>query len=156
MSNNGKLYFAGMSTDNEIRALFEQFGSANKGQIITHDQIEGIVGVRRDSHRYRTITGRFVREMLKSKNLELACQRNEGYRVLTDSERLGKAEKDTGKTHRAMKKIHYRIATIPRGQLTTEESRRADHAQVLVAKIVDDMGSARKQIAPPAPSQQNR
>lgn len=155
MDEKGKLYFGGVSTDIELKALREHYAEVEPGKVITHEEIEAVVGVKRDTNRYRTVMTRFKRMMLLDFNVELKARSGAGYVVLTASDRV-RAGIDSGhKIHRQIRKTHYRLTVIPREQLSNEEVRRADHAQMVMSKLSDDLNVARKQIAPPSRSRGN-
>ena len=86
--------------------------------------------------------------------VRLKSMRLEGYLVMTPSDRVRKVVEDSNRIHGHLRKVHFRTAAIPRASLTKEEEKLADHAQLVTAKICDEMATARKQIAPPSPVQQ--
>jgi len=151
---DGKLYFGGMSTDLEIKALREHVAEAKPGDVLRHEAIERVVGVERSSNRYRAIVSRFKKLLFSERNIELKSMRLEGYLVMTPSDRVRKVVEDSNRIHGHLRKVHFRTAAIPRASLTKEEEKLADHAQLVTAKICDEMATARKQIAPPSPVQQ--
>jgi hypothetical protein len=146
---NGKLFFGGMSTDTELGKLMDIFSEAVPGTLITHDEIESAIGVRRDSNRYWTVLTRWKRAMFSKCNLEVASRKGEGYVVMTPAERVQKASDDTRKINNEVRRVHYRFAAIPRSGLSDQDIRRADHSQIALAKLCDDMASARKTIEAP-------
>lgn len=146
----GKLFFGGMSTDIEIKKLMDAYDDLKPGDVVSHDDVERLLGVARKENRYRTVMARFKKMMLTGKNIEMAARHGEGYAVLSASERVRKVTDDTGRIYDGLRRVHYRIASVPRAELSEHEARRADHAQVLLSKICDDMAMAKKEIAPPA------
>lgn len=144
-----KLFFGGMNVEGELKQLNETFGDAKPGDIIAHEAIEQTIGVSRNSSRYHTILRRWRRDMLKTRNLDIESRRGEGYAVLTPTERVSSGTRHLGLHTKAMKRTVYRVSTIPREQLDSTEAKTADHLQVLMAKMIDDMSTASRQIAPP-------
>ena len=147
---DGKLYFGGMSTDIELNALMDAYGEAETGTLVTHEEIEELIGSNRNDYRYRTVVARWKRTMFAKCNLELSARPREGYVVLTPSERVQKASDDTKRIQTGLRRVHYRFAAVPRDQLSHQDARRADFSQIMIAKLCDEMASARKQIAPPS------
>lgn len=147
---DGKLYFGGMSTDIELKALMDAYGEAETGTLIPHEDLESLVGSERNTNRFRTVVARWKRTMFAKCNLEVAARPREGYVVLTPSERVQKASDDTKRIQTGLRRVHYRFAAVPREQLSQQDARRADYSQVMIAKLCDEMASARKQISPPS------
>lgn len=146
---DGKLFFGGMSTDVELGKLMERYGETDPGALITHDEIESAIGMSRDSNRYRTVIARWKRAMFSKCNLEVTSRKGEGYVVMTPAERVQKASDDTRKINNEIRRVHYRFAVVPRSGLSDQDIRRADHSQIALAKLCDDMASARKTIEAP-------
>lgn len=146
---DGKLYFGGMSTDIELKKLMDAYGEAEPGTLITHNQIADLIGAQYGTSRYGTVVSRWRRTMLAKNNIEVAARRREGYVVSTASERVQNASNAFKRIGDGLRRIHYRFAAVPRQDLSSEDARRADHSQMVVAKMCDDVASARKQISPP-------
>lgn len=81
------------STDSEIKRI-EQVIPAEillPGKTIIHGELEGILGLTRDQSRYRSVTGRWRRLLQEQHGIVLKAVQGEGYRVLTEAEKVGKA-----------------------------------------------------------------
>ena len=144
-----KLFFGGMNVENELKLMDKAFSEAKPGDVIPHEDIEKTINLSRKESRYRTVISRWRRDMLKTKNLDIESRRGEGYAVLTPTERVSSGSRHIGLHNRAMKRTFYRVSTIPREQLDSTEAKTADHLQVFMAKMIDDMSSASRQISPP-------
>ena len=147
-----RMYFGKLSTDTELSALIDRFKDAEPGTLITHEQIEAAVGEKRTKGRYRTIVCRFKKTMLAEFNKELKARHGEGYVVLTPSDRVSHAIHSSSSIHRQIRKTHFRAMMIPRTDLSQEDTRKADHVQMVMSRMNDDLTLARKSIAPPSPS----
>lgn len=144
-----KPYFRGIPTDIDLKKLMEAFGSAKPGDMIAHEDVAATIGAEYGSNRYRTVVSRWRKAMFATCNLELEARIGVGYAVLNASERVRSASDDFKRVGDRLRKVHFRFAAIPRTELSAEEARRADHAQVAAAKLCDDFAGARKQVEAP-------
>ena len=87
---NEKLYFGGIPTDIDVRALREAFPESGLkvGQLIPYAAVEAIVKTPKDSCRFKTITGRWRRLVERDSEIILGAEKGQGFRVLDNSEKL--------------------------------------------------------------------
>ena len=146
-----KLFFGGMNVENELKLMDKAFSEAKPGDVIPHEDIEKTINLSRKESRYRTVISRWRRDMLKTKNLDIESRRGEGYAVLTPTERVSSGSRHIGLHNRAMKRTFYRVSTIPREQLDSVNAKRADHLQMFMARVIDEMATETRKITPPKP-----
>lgn len=145
------LYFGKVSTDKEVRTLLDTYKTVAEGTLITHKEVAALVSVDPNDTRYRTVTNRWRKLMLGQFNIELRARPGEGFVALTAAERVTHNIGDGLRIFRRIDRTVGRLKRIPRVTLSTDDSKRLDHATTLMARVSDEAGRARKEIAPPAP-----
>ncbi len=145
----GTLHSGGLSTEIEIKALLERFGRSEVGAILTYEAIEDCIETPHDSARFRTVLGRYKRRMLDQYGVHFITLKNIGIKVLSAQERVELGIDGAGKAFKRIRVNAERLQQIPRDQLNQETTRRANTAQVLLAKVYNDFASNKLTIRAP-------
>lgn len=130
-----KLHFGGVSTDIEVKALMDHFGTPAVGTILAYEDIEVVTGVERAKTRFRTVMERYRSRMEALHGIHLATLANIGYKVLSPAERVERNLNTAGQGFRRLAVAEDRLKSINRKELNTEDAKRADTAQLLLAKV---------------------
>lgn len=147
-----KVFFGGVPTGADVRKLIDAFGTPAPGDQIGHDEIAQVIGVDRKSARYRTVTLAWRKELLTRHNTDLACVSGEGYRALTDAERVAAGLKGT----------RYGMRKIVRGIKRVDVVRTDDPVLLQKQEVARRMGAVLTQsfneqvrsLEPPRPAEQ--
>jgi hypothetical protein len=102
MSN--KLFYGKMSTDPDLRKLREQYpeNELRQGQVIPYREIERILGEKKGSARWNSVTNRW-RRFVKRETLEqIETEPGVGFKVLTDQEKVEYAQKQREKSRKSV------------------------------------------------------
>lgn len=146
-----KTYFGGIPTSVDTRRLDEQFAGLMDGDEITHDEIEVVIGVRRGSSRYRTVTDAWRRSLLREKNIELAAVSGVGFRCLPPAERISASVRGV---QSGMRK---QLRSITRSAMVRTEDeglrRKQDLLQRYGAVLRAEASKTMQEIEPPKPTQ---
>lgn len=142
----GKLFFGGVPTGPEVDKLLEKFGAPEPG-VISHEQIEGVIGQRRDSSRYHTIVTQWRRRLLKDRNLDTSAELGVGVRILSEPERVDVSAKDLcGASRKAIKA--YRRASVIRSEMLDEVSRKKlDFVKHAGGQSIEAVGTAVREMS---------
>lgn len=143
------LYFGGMSTDPELRLLDEKFSAIKEGDLLTHEDIEGVTGISRKAARYTTIICRYKKRLLKAKNLHLISEFKVGYHVLTAAERVERNIEDASRGFKIVRRSSERLRNVPREKLDAQTAAKAECAQTIFAKLSNDFSTKKSEIAMP-------
>lgn len=83
-----RLYLGGLPTDIDVRKLKARFGVPQVGQELSHSELAECIGVDKTSTRYGSVMAAWRRALKREHNLVLGAVPGEGFRVLTDAERM--------------------------------------------------------------------
>lgn len=126
----GKQYVSfagGVSTEPEVNELLDKLGIPKPGDEIPYSKVEAVIGVSRGQNRWQSVTNRWRKKLERDHNLILKAIANQGYRVLTNSERVMHSSKQfDGGVKRVTKAIVVAQKT-DRIDLSEEEKRTLDH-----------------------------
>lgn len=86
------VFFGGIPTDAEVELLNDKFGVPEPGTMITYGEVEETIGREHGSNRWRSVTGRWRRELQKCHNIIMEAVPNEGFQALTPSGRVRHSE----------------------------------------------------------------
>lgn len=148
------LYLGGIPTAPDVKRLHDEFGVPNPGDEFTHQTIEFILGLKRNSSRYRTVTSAWRKELLTDKNIDLAAVPGEGYRCLDQSERVEANVKIQKQGIRRTGKGVKRLMLQPHDKLDQVLAARRDHAIKLGGAIFQSGQQMMRELSPPKAAQQ--
>lgn len=126
-------YFGGLPTDPEVRKLREHFGDMQKlrGTTISHEDIEKVIGVKREDNRYKTITNAWRKRIRKETGVEIRGDLAEvigiGFRVLTDGEQVTFSTDLRQRGAKRIRHSHIALANTDEEKLTDEQKRERAH-----------------------------
>lgn len=146
---NSTLFFGKVSTDAEVNALLTKFAEAKADDVITYGEVADIANVAVGSSRFKTITRRWRKIMLKQHNLEIRPQQGIGFVVLAPKDRVSANINDGLCLFKRVERTNYRLRVIPRHELSEHDVTRLDHATLLVARVADLGKTAAVQLALP-------
>jgi hypothetical protein len=133
-----KLFFGGIPTDVDIRALRDAFPDSGLavGKLIGYEEVERVVRCKRASARFKTVTSRWRRLVEKDTGMIIGVEPTRGFVVLDDHEKL---ELSCQKVRSGVKftRRGIRVAGhVERKGLSDEERRRYDLLTVRAAAIL--------------------
>lgn len=105
-------FFGGMPTAIDVRNIEVAIGLPTQGQDIPHEAIEQAIGVGRNSARYRTVTNAW-RAKLRKAGIDIGAVRGEGFRVLTQDERVEVSYEGVASGVRKVGRSLRRAASVP-------------------------------------------
>lgn len=130
MKNYMKVIFnGGVSTEPEVNELIEKLGVPSPGAQISYAQIEAIIGAKKGSGRWSSVITSWRKRLDRQYNLLLLAVPNEGFQVMTGSERINEAGK---KFKTGMKRIERAVLVVQktdRAGLSDDEKKAADFIQ---------------------------
>lgn len=137
------VFFAGLPTDIDIRALTEAFGVPEEGDSISYDEIANTIKVPVGSNRYHTVVGQWRKRLQREHNIYMKAGDGR-YEVLDPAGRvdLGASKLRTGA--RMFRKAHVVVESTDRKRLTPQQRARADHIQMTTATAIQSARLASK------------
>lgn len=150
----GKSFFGGLPTEFDVKKMFERFGIPEPTQIISYDDIETCIAVKKNSFRFRTVTNAWRKQMELKHNLIFKAIPGNGFECLNPSGRVDFSFIKHGRGLKQVAKATNIAATTERTNLNPEELRRCDYVQNIGGTIKVMCATARKQLVYPDPVKQ--
>lgn len=148
----GKMFLGGMPTEFDVKKLLEAFPSIKEGDTFEHGNVEQIIGVTRNSSRYKSITQAWRKNLLRNENKQVDAIPGFGFKCMSPDERISGGVKGMNS---GVKKIARSCNKALR--VTTQDpalKSKQDHMQRFGAFIHNEANRFKKEIAPPQPTQQ--
>lgn len=142
----GTKFPMGLPTKPEVDKLINQFRNLKPGDKIYYEQIERLIGVKKDTYRFRSIIVAWRKQLRNEYNIELAAVMNEGYQVMNGSERIEFAAKTTKYGVKRVRRAGDVVLRTNRIDLKPEERIIADHLVKVAAAINGHYALQRKEL----------
>lgn len=130
----------------QVDLLVEQWGAMREGQIISHEEIEKLIGETRvkNSARYFGIIGSARKRFLHEQGIRMATEVGVGYKMPTGFEQL---RTGTGQVGRAVRRIgqgYATVAAVQDNRLPDPKHRLARDHIVTQARLLHELGRAHR------------
>lgn len=96
------LYLGGMPTNIDIEKIHQAIGTPNIGDTIRYEQLEQILGLKRDAYRFKTVIQQWRKKLDRDSNIILGAVRGVGFEVLNPSGRVDHGSRTHKKGLRAI------------------------------------------------------
>ena len=133
-----RLYFGGVPTDIDVRALREAYPDSGLtvGKTIAYSEVERIVKVGKGSCRFKTVTGRWRRLVEKDSAVLIGVEAGKGFVVLDNKQTLELSCQKLRSGVRATRRSFHVAGYVERKELTADEQRRYDMVAGRAAAIM--------------------
>lgn len=81
------IYGRGITTEPDVAKLIEAFKVPNPGTVVKHSEIESLIGVKKETHRYRSVTDAWRKKLEKGHNVIMGPIPSIGFKSLEPDER---------------------------------------------------------------------
>jgi len=132
----GVIWSAGIPTAPDVDAILEKYRLTCPGDGVRHDQIESLLNIKRNTHRYRSIITAVKRRLERERNLILAAMPGIGFTVLDNNERVDAGSNKMHMAGRAARRAVVLANGATRTELDAEHQAKADHMVVVSATIL--------------------
>ncbi len=143
---NTTVFNSGIPTEPDVNRLREAFGVPETGRLISYEEVEGVIGCKRSSNRFKTVLSRWRWRLFKDHNVLTIPERGKGVRRANNGERVVSSG-DTFK--QGLRKIS-RASTVADQTdsegLTPEQIRVRDHVSKTGAALRLAAATAAKQL----------
>lgn len=126
----------------DVRKLVERFGVVARGQDISHDAIEGLIGAKRDENRYRTVTTAWRKRVHAETGVYVEAVGGSGFRGSLAADQLQSGGKALKSAARKLAGGVVLAQTTPPSELETHEKMRREHMLTNGASLIQAMRSA--------------
>lgn len=144
------MYFGGIPTEIDIKKLREAWPETKMkiGDKFTYSAIENLLGIKKESNRFKTITTRWRKIIEKQVGIILGPYEGIGFKVLSEHEKLELSGTKLRIAVNSTRKSMTILALTDRNQLTDKEKADYDHRQIANSKIMAAAQIKRKPILP--------
>jgi hypothetical protein len=146
----GRVYFGGLPTEVDVRALWERFGVPVEGQAIPYADVEAVCKSKHGTHRHQTVTTAWRRRLFREHNVLLVA--GQGMYTACDPTRrveFGATKLRTGA--RAFRRAHVVVSSTDLGRLSPEQRKQADHILMTTATAIQSARIAARKSQPVLP-----
>ncbi|MCL4837861.1 MAG: hypothetical protein KJ058_07845 [Thermoanaerobaculia bacterium] len=130
-----KVFLGGLPVEPDVRRLEEKFGVPEVGALLTHRQVEGALGEKYGSTRYRTVTKAWRQHLREENNVELKAVPGIGFKCLGADERLDEANSTGRSVLRKLRKGAQQVESIPAQEVSPAKIGVLDHTRNFFAKV---------------------
>lgn len=145
----GRVFFGGLPTDVEIRALRERWPESHMepGDFVGYGEIASVIGADKGTSRYSVVVNRWRRIVERETGKILKAQRGEGFRVLSETEKVDLTEDTAASGDRRYRRAWKVSATVDVKEVSDDDKARLAHVQnkcaaILTSKLIRGTGTA--------------
>jgi hypothetical protein len=145
-----KVYFAGLPTELDVRALWERYGVPPEGVAMPYDEVAAVIKTPVGGHRFKTVTGAWRRRLKRDHDIYLKAEGG-AFTMRTPSDRvsLGALKVRTGaRAFGAAVKV---ISMTDRHRLTAQEIAQADHLMLVGGTVRAYAVASARRVTPALP-----
>lgn len=143
-TTQGKDSFGGyrMMIDSELlpfpewKMLIKAFSTSDYGTLITHEDIERILGCKRSEKRYYNLVKRWKREMLREASRQIECVTNKGYEIVKPEAFRLSAKRQMTLAHKRARAAGEIIIKAPVELMSEEEKVKLGSMGTLVSQLL--------------------
>jgi hypothetical protein len=123
------LFASGVPTEPDVKALSDQWPALQDGDEIKHEEIEGVLAIKRNTCRYKTVVGAWRKRLEKSSNIILKAIPTVGYVVADPEQRVNLAVSSFCGGARRFRRAGSVASTTDTSKLPVEVQKQAAHVQ---------------------------
>ena len=142
-SNN--LHFGGVPFDPDIKKIRESYPDSDLtvGQVIPYESVERILGVKKDSSRFRGVTTSWRKRVNEEAGVRVEVEKGVGFKVLDEEEKVDYSYSRLKQAFRKMKDSFRRASEVDRSQISEDSCKKVDQVETTAGKAL-----AYSQLAP--------
>lgn len=137
MNESKTRVIGGRPCDPQVRTLMESIGNAlQPGMDVLHEQIEGAIGEKRASNRYKTLVSVWRKRLFREKGLHTTALNGVGFHVCKGDERIEDARRDMKRSARVLASGVVKAEMSPLEELSESGRRQREYMITHVAARV--------------------
>ena len=131
-------YSRGLPIDIEVNKLREYYTESKMsvGDFYPYGVVEELIGLSRRQSRFGNVIRRWKEVVAKATNIAIGTIRSEGFKILSEPEKVGEITKLNRRAANAARKAILKASRVDRKQLGPEEQATFDHASNKAAKTL--------------------
>ncbi|CUW38817.1 protein of unknown function [Magnetospirillum sp. XM-1] len=151
MAKRDSVFFGGVPTDPDVRAIREAYPEADLpvGMVIPYHDVAGLLGVSVNSKRFRTVTWRWRRRVeAETDSLVIGVEKGVGFKVLSASEKLDASVAKLGSAVKAARRSYSLSGRVSVTEISQEERDRLMWVQRNSAALISTANTRSKTALP--------
>lgn len=144
-----KIFLGGLPTRLDVDRLCDRI-AAEPGDVATYEDVEALLGLSRDTNRFRTITAAWRRKLERERGVQTECEGG-SFRFLTPDEAFDSSVRRVRLLGRAAGRLHRRVETIEPAALTGDRAKKRDLWLRETRALAEAAAKALAVVAPPKP-----
>ncbi len=133
------LYFNGLPTGPAVKKLEEKWPDVEslRGTMLSHADLEALIGEKRTASRYRTVMSAWRRKLLNESGIVLTGRGagGEGYRVLSDNDQVSFSVSEERGVGRKLRMCHVAVANVNPEKLSPEKLKIREYMMISMGRI---------------------
>lgn len=113
--------------------IMDRLRTMRRGEVLTHDEISSLSGIRRDSAQYATIRQKIRKHALKHLRFTIVAVQGVGYKIATAGDQANDAMQRANRSSRQLHRGIREVSAAPEDSLT-DHQRRVKHSKIQVFK----------------------
>lgn len=144
-----KLFTGGIPYGPDVKRIVEALPvpSLTEGTVITHEQLEEILGYKRGTSRYYGVINSWIGRQKNENSIFMRWEAATGIKVLDPAGLLNHGETKTRQKATQILRALNIFAWVDRNRLDANGQRRLDHQILVATKLRDAATSAKKELA---------
>lgn len=145
MEAESKIYKGWMPYEPDVKRILEKYpvSGLSEGQLISHEQLEEIMGLKRDSSRYRNLLMRGLGDKLREAGL-VPRLRKDGLAILTSDQNLDHGSRAMRSVGGRLIKARQHLLAVRPERLTPERQGLLDHRKRAFNLLVEGVEASNR------------
>ena len=137
-------------TTPDVNMLCGKFDNLNEGDVVKYGEIESVIGAKRGSGRFQSVTTAWRKKLDRDSNIVLLAVPGVGFKVADPSDRVDLSSRKVKSGTRSIVKGATIASSTDRSRLTEEQRRVCDHISMAATSIQLAVRIAPKPVELPA------
>lgn len=132
------LYFGGIPTEPDLKKIKEHYpdSSLQKGQIIFYEDIERILGVAKNTNRFRAVTNTWRKQVNEAIGQRIGTEKGVGFKILTEPEKVNVSESKLRTAVKMARDSFIRSSEVDVTELTEEQKYTVENVHQKSGKLI--------------------
>ena len=131
-----EFYFRGIPTEPSIQKLRDAYPGMKIGDRILYSDVERLIGCKRESFRFKTITARWRRLIEHERDLVIGVVPTIGFEILDNQQKLNLGESKLKSAHKTARRSYTIFSRVDRAALSESDQSRLIHEEHKAASTI--------------------
>ena len=141
----------GLPTGPDVAIIRKEYQDLSHGDEIPYENLEQLLGLKRNTSRFRAVTDAWRRQLKEQQGLVIGCAREHGFYVATPEQIVSTTTETLAQIGRKARRQRENLGTI-HPEKEADRDRIQHHMRILL-HVEQNMKTERKNLAPPSKHQ---